>query len=261
MVATSTSLYYKIYRDLQYKIGTGELAPGSVLPTDAELEKIYGVSRSPIRQALECLKNEGLIVRRAGCRTSVAEKKRSYPWLSATGYTGHYLKEWQRTTVKTFTVEFALPFQEAALFLGIPEGRQAIHIKQVRYLDDEPVYLNHFYLRVEEDIELFRKVGDFMSIKELFFSQKGQDISLITESLAVQPLSPEDAPLINLKAGDAALQIYQYCYGENQLSSYFNLRYARSDRWRYEANFVQHSNAHPTSFSDTVNFTSAVTKI
>ncbi|WP_423868981.1 GntR family transcriptional regulator [Fretibacterium fastidiosum] len=46
-------LYYKIYNDLLRKIGSEEYPPGSVLPTDGELEELYGVSKAPVRQALE----------------------------------------------------------------------------------------------------------------------------------------------------------------------------------------------------------------
>ncbi|EFB90294.1 hypothetical protein HMPREF7215_1206 [Pyramidobacter piscolens W5455] len=42
-------LYYQIYRDLQYKICEGLYKPGAMLPTEAELEKIYGTSRAPVR--------------------------------------------------------------------------------------------------------------------------------------------------------------------------------------------------------------------
>ena len=48
-------LYYKIYNDLLRKIGSEEYPPGSVLPTDGELEELYGVSKAPVRQALEKL--------------------------------------------------------------------------------------------------------------------------------------------------------------------------------------------------------------
>ena len=59
-------LYFQIYRDLQFKICQGEYAPGALLPTESELEKIYGTSRAPVRQALGVLENEGLVVRRQG---------------------------------------------------------------------------------------------------------------------------------------------------------------------------------------------------
>ena len=59
-------LYYQIYRDLQYKICEGIYKPGSMLPRESDLEKIYGTSRAPVRQALGALENEGLISRQQG---------------------------------------------------------------------------------------------------------------------------------------------------------------------------------------------------
>src|SRR5688572_680 len=53
-------------------IARGEFAPGQRLPTEMDLCKQLGVSRTPVRQALGHLVARGLLVRQAGRGTFVA---------------------------------------------------------------------------------------------------------------------------------------------------------------------------------------------
>src|SRR3990170_7880516 len=67
-------LYYQIKRELQEKIETGDLPEGSLLPTEAELQRLFGVSRTTVRQALSELAAQGLITRRPGKGTVIGRK-------------------------------------------------------------------------------------------------------------------------------------------------------------------------------------------
>jgi DNA-binding GntR family transcriptional regulator len=61
----------EIYRELRQRICLLDLAPGARLPEEA-LATEFGVSRTPIRQVLDRLQHEGLVVQRPGAGTWVA---------------------------------------------------------------------------------------------------------------------------------------------------------------------------------------------
>ncbi len=64
-------VYYQLKTLLKEQIETGQLRPGDKVPTEAELCERYAISRTPVRQALLELVQEGLLTRRAGRGTFV----------------------------------------------------------------------------------------------------------------------------------------------------------------------------------------------
>ena len=68
-----TSISEQIFEQLKEKIINGELKPNDKLPSENELCKIYGVSRTTIRQALLSLVNLDLIETRFGEGSFVKE--------------------------------------------------------------------------------------------------------------------------------------------------------------------------------------------
>ena len=60
---------------IRARILSGEYAVGSQIPTENELCALLGVSRPTLRQALDTLTREGLIVRIKGKGTFAAEPK------------------------------------------------------------------------------------------------------------------------------------------------------------------------------------------
>lgn len=71
---SSEPLHAQLKRLVHQAIKKGELRPGDRLPTEQELCRMFGLSRTPVRQALTELVQEGLLVRIPGRGTFVAEQ-------------------------------------------------------------------------------------------------------------------------------------------------------------------------------------------
>jgi len=67
----SVTLYQQIAQDLVGKVRSGELPPGSQLPTEMQLMEAYGASRNTVRSALSQLQDMGMISRRRNRGTRV----------------------------------------------------------------------------------------------------------------------------------------------------------------------------------------------
>ncbi len=72
-LTTAAPLYSQIAERLTDRIKTGKLTPGARLPSERELSESLGVNRMTLRQALHLLETQGLLVRRQGAGTYVAE--------------------------------------------------------------------------------------------------------------------------------------------------------------------------------------------
>lgn len=66
-------LYHQLKTLIREQIESGLWRPGDRIPTEHELCRLYGISRSPVRQALKELEYEGVLIRRPGAGTFVSE--------------------------------------------------------------------------------------------------------------------------------------------------------------------------------------------
>lgn len=66
------ALYERIDGSLRERIVSGEWRPGTMLPSEVELAREFGVSQGTVRRAIDALVNENVLVRRQGAGTFVA---------------------------------------------------------------------------------------------------------------------------------------------------------------------------------------------
>ena len=59
-----SSLHHQVAQDIGARILKGEFAPGDLLPNEAESCRVYGVSRTAVREAMKMLTAKGLIISR-----------------------------------------------------------------------------------------------------------------------------------------------------------------------------------------------------
>ena len=142
--AMAKSLHEQAAEYVRARIVSGEYPVGSQIPTENELCALLGVSRPTLRQALDNLTREGLLVRIKGKGTFVSEPKVMHESTSfITGYRAESEKNHRtlRTCVLYLGQERA--GEAVAHALELPLGARVTRLVRLRHLEgyrgDAPV--------------------------------------------------------------------------------------------------------------------------
>lgn len=71
--------YLQLYTFLAQELADGRFSPAQALPSEPELVRQHGLSRTTVRRALDRLEREGRIVRRRGSGTYARDRKDAIP--------------------------------------------------------------------------------------------------------------------------------------------------------------------------------------
>jgi GntR family transcriptional regulator len=132
-----------VQHELRQRIDRGELPAGSRLPSEPELAAELHVSRATLREALRAMESEGLLRRRQGSGTFVAEHPRMANSLDVNfGVTDAIRAAGMTAGIADgrHWVEPA-PAGEAAL-LGLEPGQDVLVVERVRTAEGKPVVLS-----------------------------------------------------------------------------------------------------------------------
>ncbi|WP_158587803.1 GntR family transcriptional regulator [Clavibacter lycopersici] len=132
-------LHAQLTAALRTRIADGSLPPGAQLPTEAELQERFGISRSVVRQALLSLTAEGLVQRGRGRGSIVAPRGELHRLVQRVSGLSTQVPD---VTTRVLAFE---PGRDAAAeqALGTPE----VHaLRRLRSAGGEPIALIHTWL-------------------------------------------------------------------------------------------------------------------
>ena len=148
-------LHYQIYLDLLKKIQSGLLRPGEKLPSEPELEQIYGVSRITVRGAIEMLSQEGLVEKNRGKKgTIVCKSKYTYDIKKLTSFTDDASQYGERAGSNLLNFKVMIPPREIADKLFLNKNEKVYYIERTRYRQDIIVGLHRSYIKRLKGLEL-----------------------------------------------------------------------------------------------------------
>ncbi|HEV7956284.1 MAG: GntR family transcriptional regulator [Microbacteriaceae bacterium] len=137
--SSRTPLHSQLGAVLRSRITDGSLPAGSQLPTEAELQEKFGISRSVVRQALLALTAEGLVQRGRGRGSVVAPRGEHHRLVQRMSGLSTQLSH-VTTRILALGREEE-PAAEAAL--GVKE---LLGIRRLRSADGEPLAIIHTWL-------------------------------------------------------------------------------------------------------------------
>jgi len=137
-----TPLYFQFQRSLRERIQRREWAPGQRIPSEPELAREYGISRTTIREGLDVLEKEGVVERRHGHGTFVRDMRIVSEWNSYTGFMPALQALGHSVTVKPLAVQLRPADTELARWLQLEEGALVTQIRRLVLADGEPFLLS-----------------------------------------------------------------------------------------------------------------------
>jgi GntR family transcriptional regulator len=208
-----------------------EYQNGKVLPNEVELAKQLAISRTTLRQAINKLVFEGLLVRKKRTGTKVAQaavSSKSNNWLSFSQE-----MKLRGITIKNFElhVTWVYPDEFLANFFEIKTDRIILKMERVRGKPDEPFvyFVSYFHPRVgltgDEDFK--------RPLYEMLEQEHSVIATLSKEEISARAADSVISEKLRLSIGAPVLFRKRFVFDQGERPIEYNLGYYKADSFVY----------------------------
>ncbi|MBQ9941491.1 MAG: GntR family transcriptional regulator [Christensenellaceae bacterium] len=225
-------LYQQVKASILARIEENEMRPGDPLPTEAELESLYHVSRTTVRAAISELQSEGYIVRQQGRGTFVANNS----YADCQAVLQSFTKDAQKRGITMRTVmlstEMVIPSEELQSDMGL-DDQPMLRIERLRYTNEKATILTTSYLPQHVYELLDWKNTDF-SEGSLYERMEavGIDFESGEEIVEICSAGVYEASLLNVPVGAALSKNQRRVYDKQDRLVEYGCSLTRSDSYR-----------------------------
>lgn len=201
--------YERLRASIAEDIAAG-LAPHDSLPSERTLMTTYGVSRMTVRRALALLVEEGLVYRRRGSGTYVADPAMISKTLSLTSFSEDVRERGMTPGALTQQVSWLPATPEVAADLGLSPGEEVVHLERVRTADGIPLCIEEVWLAADLVPADFA-TGAVTSLYETL-SDLGLEPQVASQTIRATLVDVEQAALLDVAPHSAAFSVSRVTY-------------------------------------------------
>lgn len=243
--------YALLAESLLEKINSGDYPVGELLPSEFELCKQFGVSRTTVREALRYLNDMGLLSRRPGVGTLIRAKHATPRYVHAIESISdifQYAKESGKPTILA-AGEIEAKKDEAELLRCAP-GQVWLKFETIRSFAREnvPMVYVHAYLPPAYSgiVKLIPKRSEPMYT--LLESEYGVPVVEVQQEFRAAQIGARQARILKVKSGSAGLYVIRHYLGNGERLLLVTLSLYPSDRFSYamRLRYNQHSTKEGT---------------
>ena len=159
----STPLYEQLKNAIRKEIDEKKYSSGDRMPSEAELEKLYNVSRITVRRAIKELCDEEVLVRRQGKGTFViGEENRARLDCGVEGFHESIRKNGRSVSSEIVDKQIIKVTASYARDLEIDLDDEVVYLKRVMYADNKPIMIDNNYIPVKRFPGIYEKLHHFL---------------------------------------------------------------------------------------------------
>ena len=220
---------------LRELIDQEEYKNGKYIPNEVELSQQLKISRNTLRQAINKLVQEGLLVRKKGVGTKVSNKSilgNLNNWLS-------FSQEMKKLGIQIHNYELHISTQrmtdEIKCFFNLPESgeksERALVLERVRGTKDYPFvyFLSYFNPKIPINSD-----DDFTQpLYDLLENRYNVIVKTSVEEISARLAGEAMAQKLDINANDPILIRKRFIYDINKVPIEYNIGYYRADSFTY----------------------------
>ncbi len=192
-------LYIQVASVMRRRIETNQWTPGQKISTLVELEREFEVARVTIRQAIDVLRQEGLLHSQQGRGTFVGEKSLSRHWFKLATSWDVLISAIKDNVPRRIKVATSAPFPSLQEGEGLPAAKY-VFMRSVQYKDHEAYGLVNVHLA--EDV--FRRAPDEFRMHpalSVLANLRNIEIDEAYQTVVIGTADPTAAELLHIALG------------------------------------------------------------
>jgi len=227
--------YLRVYDLVKGRIETGEFEVGHYLPPEPELERIFNVSRTTVRKAVEMLAKEGFVYIKQGKGTQVLDFRATQHLQYITSFS-ETLREKGLTVKHTqLRVVRAVPPESIAEQLKVGTDSEVLRVSRVTYASGKPIALIANYLLPELFPGIEKRIAGMSSLYSFLESEYDVRIDAATDYITARGASEEEASQLHIAVGQPLLVVRRVTHSGGRPIEVAVLR-IDADRYEYCVN-------------------------
>lgn len=225
-------LHIQVRNIIRQEALRGELAdPEGKMPTETELMERFGVSRVTIRNALQTLVEEGMLIRERG-RGTFLKTNRVENWVGQLmGFTETIeamgFKPGAKILEKGLTSQLSSRVKESL------HTNEAWQLKRLRYANDKPIAIEHAFFPVEIGLKLERENLISIAMYRFFEEKLGLSLKKANQMISAVNADEDEANQLNVLENKALLYIERTSYSSENKPVEFLKAVYRPDFFQY----------------------------
>jgi GntR family transcriptional regulator len=225
---TNVPLYLRIASDLMATIKASE--PHTLLPSEPELVKKYGVSRGTVKQALDELEHQSFIYRKRGLGTYVAEPRILRHSRTVPSFSEDIRRRGHQPSIKLISLEKEPPSARVCTALSLQPQSLVWKVKRVFLSDHVPLALVSSYLPVSS-VENLATVDVEYSLYAALERRYNLRPTWASDSYTAVRAQGEVVEQLAVNAGDPVIYSERIAYLRDMRVIEFVESYIRGDRF------------------------------
>jgi GntR family transcriptional regulator len=233
--------YYQLANILRESIASGRFEAHQPIPSERQLEGLYSVSRTTIRQAIDLLIRQGFLYREHGRGTFVSPQKLQKGISELTSFSEDMKQRGLNPGQKILEIGFVEPSLQVRQHLELPpERKQVLRIERLRLGDEIPMGLQTSFYALPEDQTITREeLEEFGSVYKMLQEKFHLIPTEADETLEVTLATPREAALLQIPSGSPLLLSERTTYSQARRVIEFVKILYRGDRYRYIAKLTR----------------------
>lgn len=226
-------LYHQLKEIIEKKIGLNEWKTGDKILSENELRQMYSISRNTVQRALDELVQEGILERKQGRGTFVAQPKIEQPLIGFYSFSKVMAEQGMRPKdiildLRTIPAEYKITKR-----LQITQDDEVISLQRLRTANDEPIILETSYLPRSLVNKLSREDLEEYSLYDLLEKKYGIIVVKAKETFEPVLVREQEEELLGVKAGTPGLLLDRIAYDAEGRAVEYCRSVVRGDRCRF----------------------------
>lgn len=234
-------LYAQLQLQIRRLIEEGAIACGDRVPSERQIAEWAMINRLTVRQALAALVNEGVLTRKRGLGTFVAQSKLEHGLVKLTSFTEDMHQRGMTPTSTVLSLKAIVAEPRVSLALELAHGEDVIVLERLRLADGRPMALEVSHLPCRR-FPGFLTAGYNLAHHSLYDTLRRHyhaEFARAVEALEARSAVGREAELLGIMSGDPILVRERTTYDPTGVPLEHVRSLSRADRYRFVIEVVK----------------------